>query len=428
MVIEILDNADTESSEYTGADGTHHHHHYAESEADSGSGEHHHHHRHHHHHGKRISKKRKALRIVLIVLASLLVLLAITALVLYLYMFGKLGHDNSFNHLTDAQLGIASTDNGLVRKGDTADESVGLIDVDDGSLGTEVPIGGISLKDIPQEALDLLDLNSKPVVSYLKSGADKIKNFVIYGLDSISSSDCIIIVSIDPANAKVRLISVARDTYAYISEYGSYSKLTYAYHWGGPELAIHTLNSNLSLNLRDYVAVDFEQMSEVVDLLGGVDIDLTQTEANYLWKASYGRYYFDAGVNNLDGTAALLYARMRQSSSTDSDVYRTGRQRAVLIALLKKAQTLSFADYPAFIREGMGMCTTSFTNSEVLSMLSEVVLNGYTVEQYALPNDLVDWWGGLIGTQYYSVYNKNYASDALYRIIYGDLYISGYSN
>lgn len=381
---------------------------------------------HHSHHRKKkkMSKGKKALCIILIILVVLLLLLVISGVVLYHYVFGKLSHDESLRSLSDAELGIASTENGIIRDADDTPDTITILGEPDGNEGS-ISIGGLPLSELPEEARDLLDRDTTPTVSHLKPSASQIKTFVIYGLDDIDSSDCIIIVAVDPVHEKVKLISVARDSYAYIQSYGGYSKLTYAYHWGGPELALNTLNSNLYLNLRDYVAVDFEQMATLVDLMGGVTITLDENEARYM--SSSGQTYYP-GENLLDGAAALNYSRMRQSSSTDSDVYRTGRQRKVLIALISRAASLSYTDYPAVIREGMGLCTTSLTNSEILSMCQDVLLGGYSVEQYAMPDDLVEWWGGLIGELYYSVYNKNHASDAIYRVIYEDLYISGYDD
>lgn len=384
-------------------------------------------HQHHTHHKKKkkISRSRKALRIVLIVLAVLLLLLAIVGVALYYYMFGKLSHDSRFNDLSDNELGIAATEDGIVRDAETLPDTISILEEPE-ETGDEVSIGGLSLSELPEEARDLLDQDTTPTVSHLLAGAEEIQTFVIYGLDSINSSDCIILVAVDPIHEKVKLISVARDTYAYIASHGGYSKITYAYHWGGPEMALNTLNSNLYLSVRDYVAVDFDQMSTLVDIVGGVKITLDENEATYLRNSTGGAYY--AGENLLDGTAALSYSRIRKSSFTDSDVNRTGRQRKILISLLESATTLDYTDYPAAIREGMGLCSTSLTNAEILSMCQKVLLGGYTVEQYAMPDDLVEWWGGLIGDLYYSVYNKNHASDAIYRIIYEDLYVSGYNS
>lgn len=390
-------------------------------------------HRHRHHRRKKkMSKGKKSVMIVAIVLASLLVLGAIAAFAAYTYLFGKLEYDRSLEGKTDKELGIRLEDNMVIRRGDSSvGNTVSFFgDVSQYEDAEKVPIGGISLDDLPEDVLALLDLDSTPVTSYLKDGADQIQTFVIFGTDKENSvgtaADAVILVSRDPIHKKIKLISIARDTYAYVPERGSYTKLAWTHFLGGVSLTIHTLNSNLYLNLRDYIEVNITKLPTLVDMLGGIEVTLTQVEADYL--TSIRPSSFTEGVNHLDGDDVATFVRIRKSSSTDGDVSRTGRQRQVLTALLNKAKTLGYTDYPSLIREGLGLCTTSFGSSEITDLVLDVVTGDYTVESYNLPNDLVPWKGAIIHDLYYSIYNKAYASDAIYRVIYEDLYISGYDN
>lgn len=397
-----------------------------------------HHHHHHHHHKKKKKKRSKAQKvflIILIVLGSLLVLSLIAGACLYFYMFGKLNHDTSLDGKTDAELGIRIVDNTVVRQGDASiGNSINVLgDAEQYSDVSKVPIGGISLDDLPEDVLALLDLNSDPVTSYLKDGADQIENFVIFGTDIGNdigkAADSIIIVSIDRVHNKVKLISVARDTYAYVPERGGYTKLAWTHMYGGAELTLHTLNTNLYLNLRDYVRVDIKQLPKLVNMIGGVDMSITQTEADYMNKVYHQRSNsttFVAGKNHFDGDDVVAFCRMRKSDANDSDNKRTSRQRKVLEALLKKVKSMSYSDYPSVIREGMGLCTTSYSNTDITGLVWDVVMGDYKIESYGLPADLVDWKGAYINDLYYAVYNKGYASDAIYRVIYEDLYVSGY--
>lgn len=396
----------------------------------------HHHHHHHHHHKKKKqrTKAQKTIRIILIVLCSLIALTLIAGACMYFYLFGELHHDKTLDGKTDKELGITVEDNTVVRQGDKpiGDSITMLGDAELYDSIDKIPIGGISLDDLPEDVLALLDLNSDPVTSYLKDGADKIENFVILGTDAGNdigkAADSIIIVSIDRVHSKVKLISVARDTYAYVPERGGYTKLAWTHMYGGAELTMHTLNTNLYLNLRDYVRVDVEQLSKLVDLIGGIDLVLDKAEAEHmteLFRRTTGRV-FTVGKNHLDGAEVVRYSRIRKSDANDSDNKRTSRQRKVLITLLEKVKTLDYTDYPEFIREGMGLCTTSYSNTDITKLVWDVVMGDYKVESYGLPTDLVEWKGAYINDLYYAVYNKGYASDAVYRVIYEDLYISGY--
>lgn len=392
-----------------------------------------HHHHHHHKKKKKRTKRQKILITVLIVICALLLLAIIAAACLYFYVFGELQHDNSLAGKTDKELGISVSGNSVIRQGDTAvgDRLAILGDVEQYDDVNKVPIGGISLDDLPADVLAMLDLNSDPITSYLSKEADQIENFVILGTDRGNyigkAADAIIIVSVDRVHHKVKMISVARDTYAYVPERGGYTKLAWTHMYGGPELTIHTLNSNLYLNLRNYIEVDVSQLPTLVNMVGGIDLTLSQEEADYMnYVRRSVRTDFVKGVNHFTGDDTVAYVRMRKSSSTDSDVFRTGRQRIVLTALLNKAKTISYMDYPSLVREGMGLCTTSFSNSDITGLVWDVIMGDYSVEDYNLPNDLVEWKGTIINDLYYSIYNKAYASDAIYRVIYEDLYISGY--
>lgn len=212
------------------------------------------------------------------------------------------------------------------------------------------------------------------------------------------------------------MTSIARDSYVMIPAWGSYAKLNYAYNWGGPEWTIAAINYNFSLNITDYIAVDMDQLTQIVNLVGGVDLELSDAEASYLGVPS--------GMNHFDGTQTLSYSRIRY---LDSEEERTSRQRKVLTSILHSVMNMNLTDYPTFIRSCLSMCRTSFDASELLSLAAEAAAGGYSIEQHALIG-MMDYWGGYLGDEqyFYVVYDLNRASDTLYRIIYEDLYVSGY--
>ncbi len=258
-------------------------------------------------------------------------------------------------------------------------------------------------------------------VSYLLPGASKIKTFVLYGLDRKTASDVVILTALDPVHNKCKIISIARDTYSYISEKNAHAKLTYAYSMGGAPLAVKTLNENFYLHMEDYVAVDFSQAESVVDLLGGASVEVDETELAYLGSPEG----MEPGLNLLNGKQAVTYARLREM---DNDLVRTGRQREVIRSLFQNFKSMKLTDYPAFFRKAAGMCTTSFTDAEILSLGTTFLsMKGCTFEQYNYPNSNTECWGGLIDDLFYWVYDLAKVSDEIYRIIYEDLYVSGYT-
>jgi len=113
-------------------------------------------------------------------------------------------------------------------------------------------------------------------------------NIALFGVDSRANeltkntrTDCIIIASINNKTKDVQLASIYRDTYVYIADHG-YTKINHAYAFGGPELALSTINKNFDLNVKDFVTINFSVLSEMIDALGGVDIKITKDERKYV--------------------------------------------------------------------------------------------------------------------------------------------------
>lgn len=132
------------------------------------------------------------------------------------------------------------------------------------------------LYKIDQVELDKDDLSANSYVS-----DNNIKNIALFGVDSSDGgygrSDSILILTIDKINNELKLSSIMRDSYVYIPGYGN-DKITHAYAYGGPQLAIKTLNENFNLDIEDFATVDFESFPKIIDALGGIDINITQEE------------------------------------------------------------------------------------------------------------------------------------------------------
>ena len=362
-------------------------------------------------------------------LALALVALVLTGGLLYAdhYLTGKMTTDDDFDSLSASDLHQTATEaDGRLEREERFSEALSGLEEQLADLPsfTEVDRYLLSNNDIPAEALAKLDTGKAPRSSYLSSDASKIQVFVLFGLDGVDSSDSVMLVALDRVHQKIKLISLARDSYVFIPEFASFSKLAYSYTWGGAAMAVKNLNYNYYLNVSDYIAVDFDQLAQIIDRIGGVTVNIDEDEARYL--SGYPNVH--VGDCLLDGETAVSYARIRKSSATDSDRKRTGRQREVILSILNTLQTMPLSQYPGFVRDCLGMCATSFEAETLLTMAAETLGQNYTVEQYFCPEGQVDWWAGLIKEYFYYVYDLRRASDRIYRIIYEELYISGYDD
>ncbi len=155
------------------------------------------------------------------------------------------------------------------------------------------------------------------------------------------------IATVDKRHNKIKLASVMRDSYVPIDGYGK-NKLNSAYFYGGPELAIKTLNQTFGLDISDYVTVNFSEMAAIVDAVGGVEIDISEAERkdanhNMIEQAAMDGSQVDtiqkAGLQTLSGMQAVGYARIRHVGNADFE--RTQRQRNVMQAIFKKGKEIS---------------------------------------------------------------------------------------
>lgn len=160
--------------------------------------------------------------------------------------------------------------------------------------------------------------------------------------DTVSRSDTMILVSIDKKHSKIKLTSFLRDSYVEIPGHG-YNKLNAACTYGGTQLVIDTIEYNYKIKIDKYAMVDFTCFQELIDAIGGVDVKVTQAEANYLnrtwyrWSLTGNKLHFDSGESvHLNGEEALMFCRIR---GLDSDIKRTERQRRVISAI--KTQAMS---------------------------------------------------------------------------------------
>jgi len=217
----------------------------------------------------------------------------------------------------------------------------------------------------------------------------KYTNIALLGLDNRTSgsytsgnADSIIIASIDNDTKDVKLVSVYRDTYLQVTEEGKYFKVNSAYSRnGGPLGMVETLNRNLDLDIQKFVTVDWKAVARTVDLLGGIDVELTAKEAQqvnkYTRKDTIKVTGYESnqeaveGFNTLDGVHAVAYARIRKG--VGDDYKRTERQREVITKMLAKMKKCGFAALSNIMDEVFPMISTNFSKTELLGLAAGVM-------------------------------------------------------
>lgn len=194
------------------------------------------------------------------------------------------------------------------------------------------------------------------------------RNIALFGIDtredtySGSRSDCIIIASINHDTKKIKLVSVYRDTYLNIPGRGL-DKVNHAYAYGGPALSMSTLNTNLDLDINEFVTVNFTSTKDIINAIGGVEITVTTAEAKLIPGITEGGTYL------LNGEQALAYGRIRK---IDNDYKRTERMRIVVMAVFNKAKTMSIAELNKLADQLLPEIYTSINATEIIALIPKI--------------------------------------------------------
>ena len=252
--------------------------------------------------------------------------------------------------------------------------------------------------------MQITDVDDSAINEYLKdSDTDTINeddpdviNVLLIGSDNRTAnesarSDSVIIASLNTRTNKIVLTSILRDSYVNIPGYGM-NRINAAFTYGGVELVIATLQDNFGIKLDKYAQVDFQSFQTLIDTLGGVDVELTADEANYLMgiktDVTYVQDYhpewgLHEGTNTLTGEQALLHARNR---SMGTDFERTRRQRDIITALIQKVKGASGSEIMDIVNLILPDIKTNLTKTELVSLASKAgKYADYTMEQYSFP-------------------------------------------
>lgn len=251
-----------------------------------------------------------------------------------------------------------------------------------GVIYVSAKLNKLNTEDIPKKNIAVNDLE--------EGVGEGFTNFALFGSDSRAAgadegtrTDCIIVASLNNKTREVKMVSVYRDSLLDIGE-GTLNKCNGAYSHGGAKQAIDMLNTNLDLEIEDYVTVDFAAISDVIDLLGGVEIEVSEVELPYLNKflgetaqvaGKKANPVTKAGMQTLDGVQATTYARIR--STKGGDFKRAERQRFVIEKMVEKALKADLATINKIIDVVLPKIKTSLFATEILNYAKS--FNKYTL-------------------------------------------------
>lgn len=254
----------------------------------------------------------------------------------------------------------------------------------------------INFKDVDDTDLEINEDLQSEIEGLSKKDYDKVINILLLGSDSKNmddtyggNSDAMIIVSINPKYKSIKLISIPRDTAAYIDGEKNRYKINYAFYKGKEQLALKTINKTFDLNLKEYVTINISAMYDIINELGGVELNITQDEVKWINEYVDMFYGFSgkptqkvtkSGKVTLTGEQAASYVKERMSgtnykSSEHGDYGRTRRQRDVFIAMMKKIASGSPSEISDNIDMILKQITTNINVGNYMGMLPEFIAN-----------------------------------------------------
>lgn len=257
-------------------------------------------------------------------------------------------------------------------------------------------LGKINFKHLDETNLGINENLYSEIEGLTQKEYDQVINIVLLGSDSKDmdntyggSSDAIMIISVNPKYKSIKLISIPRDTAAYIDGEKNRYKINYAFAKGKEQLAIKTINETFNLNLKEYVTINISSMYDIINELGGVEVNITKDEMKWINEYVDMFYGFSGkptkkvtsyGSVTLTGEQAAAHVKERMagtSSATQShgDYGRTVRQREVFISMLNKIASKDMGEISRIIDLILEQVTTNIDVAKYTTMLPEFISN-----------------------------------------------------
>lgn len=240
------------------------------------------------------------------------------------------------------------------------------------------------------------------------------RNIAILGIDARSDtfspgnrSDCIMIVSVNKKTNEVKIASVYRDMYFDIDNRGL-DKVTHAYSFGGPQLALNTLNKNLDLNISEFIAINFDSVRTAVDSVGGVTVALDSSEVKYIngyINALNSQFHTSSsnitkpGTYTLDGVQALAYGRIRYTEG--GDYKRTERMRTILLGVFDKVKKEDIGTLNKILDDMLPHVYTNISKNQIMKEIPKIQ-SYHVTDNFGFPDvNMVD--GKIINKVWYGI-------------------------
>lgn len=258
--------------------------------------------------------------------------------------------------------------------------------------------------------------------------SSNVLNILIIGVDGREgsmqgNSDVMMLASVNKKQQSITLCSFLRDSYTYFETSGGsgyYSKLNAAYSYGGADCLVNAIENNYKIRIDYFVAVDFNSFEKVIDAIGGINLDVSQTEAEAMEEyANISGVPYGENVT-LNGEQALLFARMRKIYTT-GDVQRTQNQRKVINAIIKKARTLGLGDLNNVVQTLGEYIYTDCPMTKIISLGSNAILGKwYDYQVYSMEAPPESAREAYNGSSWMWMVDYPYSAQYVQKQIYGE--------
>lgn len=258
-----------------------------------------------------------------------------------------------------------------------------------------------------------------------------VHNIYLFGVDEPEGvpgrSDAIMVMSVNDTKHTLKLVSILRDSYVPIPGHKA-QKVNAAYAFGGPQLAMETLNKDYNLDIHNFISCNFTSLPEIINILGGVHVDLTPEEV-YEIKFPYDQLktldhepnapnITHAGPQTLDGLQTMAYLRVRHK--TGGDYARTYRQRQVIEQLFQRVENTPITKYPELLDKVAPALETNMSDAQIWKFGEEILDTGCkSIEEARVPVDS-NCSSKTVNGIWYLIFNQATTNENLHNFIYGD--------
>ena len=352
------------------------------------------------------NKKRRIWLIILLSFVIFLFSICISAIVIFKHYYGMMNIEKDENIYEEQTISVLESEDEIFSPevSDTTEilqdtetvvstEVVDSVPITEDSGNTPAEqTTSIQTSEVTAAQETTVIQTTQETLPALEEGTDGIFRVLLIGVDSREDnirgrSDTMILFDINPDTKKIVMTSLLRDIYVDIPGHKS-NRLNAAYALGGAKLLTQTISKSFGIEIDKYVIVNFRIVIDVVDALGGVEVDVTKEELDHINQGATGTNRLpdsSIGKVRLNGNQALAYSRIRK---TDSDFGRTSRQREIVSASIEKIKKLGIFEINDMLNQFLPRVTTNLTEKDVLSLLVMAVKRkDYSIESMALPID-----------------------------------------